>query len=1200
MMLNTQQQLEEEKEFNLSFKQYENKNRSYSNQIEFVEPLVSDYQCCKDGDHEAQNCNVLRRILHLLTFCQQHQMDKRTHTQIYEYISSLKNYDVPTFMEDWYQIKNNHLRGKNGVNWLHWIRNSQDNECDIECQYLRRHHRQRGNEVYFNKETNPDYKNIILMDQLDSIHVFIWHSITFPRNSEKTFNNVSTEFCNNQSEQTEEKIEESIWNNKPDAISECNTQQILWILNNDVFEKLKPKIKDILIMHRSNITKYVKENECNGSKLTEMKRKKFMINVAAYLNDNKLKAPLGQLYTAIMKYDEMKMVNIWSNNPSSIDECNMDQIVCIVEDYLTKNNVDELVEHKNNIINYIKQNKIDGAKLKQMKRKDFMTATASYLHNNKLKIKLGMLRKNIIECDLSQFTGIGSKRIPVMDDNDQQTNNKFATEVNLDTVNESYYSFGQQYRYTYNLKQHPFYVKSKYNSLKQELEAYFVDMYNQTDAEILIQSQLKMIQEMDTDHDLQSMLTTIIKLPLLSDMVWQYIKTEHKHNYLIVESIKTEDETFRNTIREIIQLLPYLKENDDVSQRAYDVLTQSLQKRFVVSQKKYKQCLENYFRKLQTSDIDRYYSNIRKYINPELDTESNYLRNVENDVLFVYKNVFKKQTDLTTYVISDLIKKNVKEKKLWINEYFVKHSDELNEIKFVTDMFYEIIKIPKHIFFREYVQNQMSNHDNLDMKEIESDYDGFDWIFERIFNIKYVESRNVINDFVIQNISQDQADARKALNSLIDANIVEYEIDSLTALTKLDRKCTDLIDMLSSDSKTNNNEKHLISVLINILRIKVAKINQLNRIYAKKMSKIEGKIRSIAAEMDVTQHTKAPFVFPYFFEFLTKAEIHDISMESSYLTGNKQDIKIGKEHLNDILLEICNVHSLKNQVISVENQYSQFVTEMIDNVALSKPRSYIDNLCAFDNITFNDIEVSRLLKLQQERFIKLTLDVNKLCNIYADQYDGESEKFAFIILLSSILNTRKESQELIEKMSYQFPGLEQIWKDTDEWLENSSVPQLNPTGSIKLHEIINKVLEMSDIDSYEKLMSEMNTQFREMLLQILKKKCYAKKTSYVESWARERSKPYIEKAQTKIQTQSIKQMKASWYRGINEHHQIKSSQPIRLDHVLALISYTDYTELCTAFRATYRKISNNESVKDQIARHAEFANFGRLLYESFV
>eukprot|EP01084_Bolivina_argentea_P179936 310888_1 len=91
MMLNTQQQLEEEKEFNLSFKQYENKNRSYSNQIEFVEPLVSDYQCCKDGDHEAQNCNVLRRILHLLTFCQQHQMDKRTVMYIHKELLSCLN-----------------------------------------------------------------------------------------------------------------------------------------------------------------------------------------------------------------------------------------------------------------------------------------------------------------------------------------------------------------------------------------------------------------------------------------------------------------------------------------------------------------------------------------------------------------------------------------------------------------------------------------------------------------------------------------------------------------------------------------------------------------------------------------------------------------------------------------------------------------------------------------------------------------------------------------------------------------------------------------------------------------------------------------------------------------------------------------------------------------------------------------------------
>eukprot|EP01084_Bolivina_argentea_P170717 295835_1 len=55
-----------------------------------------------------------------------------------------------------------------------------------------------------------------------------------------------------------------------------------------------------------------------------------------------------------------------------------------------------------------------------------------------------------------------------------------------------------------------------------------------------------------------------------------------------------------------------------------------------------------------------------------------------------------------------------------------------------------------------------------------------------------------------------------------------------------------------------------------------------------------------------------------------------------------------------------------------------------------------------------------------------------------------------------------------------------------------------------------------------------------------------------------------------------------------------------MDHVLALIIYTDFPELCTSLRSTYRKISPKESIQDQIKRHSLFANLGRMLYEAYV
>eukprot|EP01084_Bolivina_argentea_P081492 147555_1 len=85
-----------------------------------------------------------------------------------------------------------------------------------------------------------------------------------------------------------------------------------------------------------------------------------------------------------------------------------------------------------------------------------------------------------------------------------------------------------------------------------------------------------------------------------------------------------------------------------------------------------------------------------------------------------------------------------------------------------------------------------------------------------------------------------------------------------------------------------------------------------------------------------------------------------------------------------------------------------------------------------------------------------------------------------------------------------------------------------------------------------------------------------------------------------MKTAVIKGMKASWYQGINEQHYIAQNTPIQMDHVLVLIMYSNLSDLCFDFRATYRKINENESNEDQCLRHSQFAYFGRYMYESFV
>eukprot|EP01084_Bolivina_argentea_P276388 471597_1 len=92
----------------------------------------------------------------------------------------------------------------------------------------------------------------------------------------------------------------------------------------------------------------------------------------------------------------------------------------------------------------------------------------------------------------------------------------------------SYYSFGAQYRY--NLEQHPFYVKNKYDNLKTELLTYFFTKYSSQDQMQLLQSQTEKIKAMKSN--LQPILKQLIKIPTFTDMVRndENIKSDIKIN----------------------------------------------------------------------------------------------------------------------------------------------------------------------------------------------------------------------------------------------------------------------------------------------------------------------------------------------------------------------------------------------------------------------------------------------------------------------------------------------------------------------------------------------------------------------------------------------------------------------------------------------------------------------------------------------
>eukprot|EP01084_Bolivina_argentea_P150757 263242_1 len=84
---------EEEEEYKFSFDAVES-TKTHSKITEFVQPRRSDYIDCKIKYHQIDNCNIVNRVVHLMIWYHQHE-----NVNIYEYMCSLKNYNISTFME---------------------------------------------------------------------------------------------------------------------------------------------------------------------------------------------------------------------------------------------------------------------------------------------------------------------------------------------------------------------------------------------------------------------------------------------------------------------------------------------------------------------------------------------------------------------------------------------------------------------------------------------------------------------------------------------------------------------------------------------------------------------------------------------------------------------------------------------------------------------------------------------------------------------------------------------------------------------------------------------------------------------------------------------------------------------------------------------------------------------------------------------
>eukprot|EP01084_Bolivina_argentea_P179222 309711_1 len=337
---------------------------------DFMQPKLNDYDMC---DNDITKCNPIQRITHLLHYYDKFK-ESNSHVPLYEHISSINNYSVSKFMEDWYHSKTIHFKQENDYTWFKSNHNS--NCSSGTCAHAQRYQRIRGRETY-NINNDIDHKNIILRDHIDSIHAYIFHQPSS-----------STHFRNNIRFSEDIKEEEpaympSLWLDKPRSVTECNVNQMLCILQNgDLFTRL-----DKLVNYKQQILSYIQDNKFDGNKLNNIVRKKFISQLVTHCNDKKLAAQLGRLYTSMLKFDLSQFVVTTNNETASLDEekteCNLQQIIEILQNIL--DNFHLLANHKQQIIEYIQENKFDGNKLQQTGRKPFINKICEHFNNNKLK-----------------------------------------------------------------------------------------------------------------------------------------------------------------------------------------------------------------------------------------------------------------------------------------------------------------------------------------------------------------------------------------------------------------------------------------------------------------------------------------------------------------------------------------------------------------------------------------------------------------------------------------------------------------------------------------------------------------------------------------------------------------------------------------------------------------------------------------------
>eukprot|EP01084_Bolivina_argentea_P061961 113269_1 len=231
-------------------------------------------------------------------------------------------------------------------------------------------------------------------------------------------------------------------------------------------------------------------------------------------------------------------------------------------------------------------------------------------------------------------------------------------------------------------------------------------------------------------------------------------------------------------------------------------------------------------------------------------------------------------------------------------------------------------------------------------------------------------------------------------------------------------------------------------------------------------------------------------------------------------------------------------------------------------------------------------------KLQEKMDeVKKEMDELQMDELNMDEFKMEQLKKKLDLLKMS------ELKKQIDELKKQMNGLK---KKMDELKPQNVLFRIIRISPDKFEPTTFTTMKPEIESSFKIIKSEIKSKFinfaRTELINITKSNALA----FRRRQNKEKIEYYIGKCKPKMKMESIKAMKATWYQGINDHHNIPPNSPLSEEHILSLIVYSHDSTFCTAFRETYRKTHDKESDTDQISRHEEYAWFGRRIYESFV